>query len=66
MPKPNPVPSDVDAILDTVENFLDTCPDLKDEELKFGPRRWDETLGAWIQSIMIGEVRWNIAVAKGV
>ena len=62
----HPIPSDVDAILDTVENFLETCPAVEDEDLVFGPRVWDETLGAWVQSITIGEVRWNIVIARGV
>ena len=61
----HPVPSDVDAILDTVENFLDTCPDIQDHPLKFGERVWNRGLGAWVQSIVIGEVRWNIAIARG-
>ena len=66
MPDMNlPVPADVDAILDTVVNFLDTCPGIQDFPLKFGERVWAPELGAWAQSVMIGEVRWNIAIARG-
>lgn len=29
--------TNANAILATVENFLDTCPDMEDKDLEFGP-----------------------------